>query len=358
MKYVVLARDIFQNAFRLLILVSLLILGYGIYGAAFAYTFAIIGAPFVAFFYLNKIFPFWREKSVFTRKELLSFSWPLMFAGMLGLVMGWIDTLMLGYFLTAKDVGIYRASLATARLLVVVPASFSSIFFPLITELYSKGQIEELKDTNYAVTKWIFMIVFPLVLLMILFSKQILYILYGSAYIAGKLSLCILSLGYLVISIFDPTNQIIKTVGKTKLIMSNTGVGAVLNVILNFLLIPAYGINGAAIATTISLLTVRTLTFAEVYAITRIQPVKLNYAKVIFSSFISLTFVYAITKFLKVENVTYILVLMFMLYIGIYFILLLVSRTFEEGDVVIMKAIETKTGLKSKYMRNIIGRFL
>ena len=358
MKYVVLARDIFQNAFRLLILVSLLILGYGIYGAAFAYTFAIIGAPFVAFFYLNKIFPFWREKAVFIRKELLSFSWPLMFAGMLGLVMGWIDTLMLGYFLTAKDVGIYRASLATARLLVVVPASFSSIFFPLITELYSKGQIEELKGTNYAVTKWIFMIVFPLVLLMILFSKQILYILYGSAYIAGKLSLCILSLGYLVISIFDPTNQIIKTVGKTKLIMSNTGVGAVLNVILNFLLIPAYGINGAAIATTISLLTVRTLTFAEVYAITRIQPVKLNYAKVIFSSFISLTFVYAITKFFKVENVTYVLVLMLILYIGIYFILLLVLRTFEEGDVVIMKAIEARSGVKSKWIRNLIGRFI
>jgi len=129
-------------------------------------------------------------------------------------------------------------------------------------------------------------------------------------------------------------------------------------VVLNFLLIPAYGINGAAIATTISLLTVRTLTFAEVYAITRIQPMRLNYAKVIFSSFISLTFVYAITKFLKVENVIYVLVLMFMLYIGIYFILLLVLRTFEEGDVVIMKAIETKTGLKSKYMRNIIGRFL
>ena len=128
--------------------------------------------------------------------------------------------------------------------------------------------------------------------------------------------------------------------------------------ILNFLLIPAYGINGAAIATTISLLTVRTLTFAEVYAITRIQPVKLNYAKVIFSSFISLTFVYAVTKFLKVENVIYVLVLMFMLYIGIYFILLLVSRTFEEGDVVIMKAIEARSGIKSEWIRNLIGRFI
>ncbi len=214
MKYVVLVRDIFQNIFRLLILVSVLILGWGIYGAAFAYTFAIICAPFVAFFYLNKIFPFWEKKTVLTKRELLSYSWPLMFAGMLGLVMGWIDTLMLGYFLTAKDVGIYRASLATARLLKIVPSSFISIFFPVVTELYSKGMHEEIKDTNYAVTKWIFMIVLPLVMLMVLFSDDVLNILYGSAYIRGAYAFCILTLSYFFISIMFPTGQIIKTVGE------------------------------------------------------------------------------------------------------------------------------------------------
>jgi len=356
MKYVVLARDIFQNAFRLLILVSLLILGYGIYGAAFAYTFAIIGAPFIAFFYLNKIFPFWREKAFFERKEILSFSWPLMFAGLLGLVMGWIDTLMLGYFLTTKDVGIYRASLSTASLLQIVPTSFTSIFFPVVTELYSKRMHEEVKNINYAVTKWIFMIVLPLAMIMVLFSDGILNILYGSAYITGAHAFCILTLSYFFISIMFPTGQIIKTVGKTKLIMLNTSVGALLDAILNYLLIPRYGIEGAALATGISVLTVSLLSFIQIFKITHIQPVRINYAKIFTASFISLSLVHLLTR--KIKTSIYVLIAIFVLYISIYFLLLLIMRTFEREDVIVMRTIEARTGIKSEWIRNVIGRFL
>ncbi|RKY40506.1 MAG: hypothetical protein DRP85_08455 [Candidatus Makaraimicrobium thalassicum] len=106
MKYVVYVRDIFQNGIRLFLLIVLLSLGYGVYGAAFAYTSTVIAVPFVALYYLNKIFPIFSKtiKCIYVRKELFSFSWPLMFAGMVGLVMGWIDTLMIGYFSTSYAV--------------------------------------------------------------------------------------------------------------------------------------------------------------------------------------------------------------------------------------------------------------
>jgi len=360
MKYVVYGRDLFQNGSRLFLLILLLLLGYGVYGAAFAYTFAIIGAAFVSLYYLSKVFPIFSKeiKSISMEKELFHFSWPLMFAGIFGLVMGWIDTLMLGYFLTATDVGIYRASLSTATLLMIVPGSFGTIFFPVITEIYSKGKMQELEDIDSTVTKWIFMLVFPLVALMILFSKHILNILYGSEYVIGAISLCILGLGYLLISTVYLTNQLIQTIGRTKLIMTNVGVGAVIDIILNSYLIPLYGINGAAIATALSLLAVNVLAFGEVYWITRIQPVKLNYAKIVFSSLISVILVYSITKsFFKIVPI-YVLIAMFVAYIGIYFILILVSRTFEKDDVVIMKAIEKRTGIQSEWIRNVIGKFL
>lgn len=360
MKYMVYVRDLFQNSSRLFLLVVVLLLGYGVLGAAFAYTFAIVATPLVAFYYLNKIFPVFSKniKPISIKRELFFFSWPLMFAGMLGLIMGWIDTLMIGYFLTAADVGIYRVSLSTAGLLVIVPSSFASIFFPVITELYSKREMNELKHINYAVTKWIFMIVLPLVLLMMLFSKQVLYILYGAEYISGAMVLCILGFGYLIISVFSPTNQLIQTIGRTKLIMVNTSVGAALDVILNFWLIPIYGIGGAAVATGISLLTVNALAFTEVLLITRIQPIKLNYVKVVFASFAAIFVVYMITRNLFEITPILLLIFMFMLYMGFYFILLLILRTFEKEDVMIMKAIEKKTGIQSEWIRNVIGRFL
>ena len=360
MKYLVYVRDLFPNSIRLCLLIILLLLGYDVYGVAFAYAFAIVATSFIALVYLIRIFPVLRKKTKFVsmKKELISFSWPLMFAGMLGLVMGWIDTLMVGYFLTAADVGIYRASLSTAGLLMIVPSSFGVIFFPVITELYSQGKKKELANINAVVTKWILMIVLPLVILMILFSKQVLYILYGAEYIAGSLVLCILGFGYLIISVFRPTNQLISVTGRTKLIMINTSVGAVFNIILNICLIPTYGIVGASVATAFSLLVVNTLAFIEVGMTTGIQPMRLNYVKILFASIISAGFVYEITRSFFTTIPTSILIVMFLLYMSFYFIFLLITRTFEKEDIMIMKAIERKTGVRSNWIRSAIGKFL
>lgn len=359
LKYMVYIRDIFQNSVRLFFILILLLLGYGIYGVAIVYTFTIITLPFASLFYLNKIFPVFSKKikSISMKKELFSYSWPLMFAGILGLVMGWIDTLMLGYLLEAKDVGIYRASMTTASLVLIIPSSFASIFFPVITEFYSRGEKKEFENINAVVTKWILMIVLPLVLLMIIFSKQILYILYGVEYMAGAFVLSILGIAYFITAIFSPTNQLIPVIGRTKLIMINTSIGALLNVLLNFLLIPIYAINGAAIATTISLLVVNALAFLEVRAITNIKPIRLNYLRIFFASIIATIIVYVITiLFFKVIPIS-ILFSMFLLYMCSYFSLLLLIKAFEKEDIVIMKAIEERSGMRLQCMRNLIARF-
>jgi O-antigen/teichoic acid export membrane protein len=218
--------------------------------------------------------------------------------------------------------------------------------------------MEELKNTDVAVTKWILMIGLALVLLLIFFSKQILYILYGIQYIPGFLALGILGFGYLIISVFSPTNQLLQVTGRTRLVMFNTGIGAVLNVILNFLLIPVYGINGAAIATAFSLIAVNALAFAEVYMNTGIQPLKLSHANILFAAILSMAFIYiAIKSFFENIPIPF-LIIMFLLYMGLYFVLLLIMRTFEKEDVVIMKAIEGRSGVKLQWVRNLIGRFL
>ena len=153
-----------------------------------------------------------------------------------------------------------------------------------------------------------------------------------------------------------PTGQIIKTVGRTKLIMLNTSVGAFLDAILNYLLIPRYGIEGAALATGISVLSVSLLSFAEVFKITHIQPVRINYAKIFTASLISLSLIYLLTR--QIKTSIYILIAMFVLYISIYALLLLIMRTFEREDVIVMKAIEARTGIKSEWIRNVIGKFI
>ncbi|MCK4732468.1 MAG: oligosaccharide flippase family protein, partial [Methanophagales archaeon] len=112
-RYKVYVNDLFQNTFKLVAIISLLLLGFGVLGAAWGWVLAIILTPFLAFYFLEKkLFPVFHSKikSIPVEKELFSFSWPLIFVSAAGLIIGWTDTLMLGYFSTASDVGIYNVA--------------------------------------------------------------------------------------------------------------------------------------------------------------------------------------------------------------------------------------------------------
>jgi O-antigen/teichoic acid export membrane protein len=119
-------------------------LGFGVLGAAWGWVIAIIAMSFLAFYFLEKkVFPIFKTKvkAVSVDKELFSFSLPLLFAGIAGLVMGWTDTLMLGYFSSSADVGIYNAALPTAQLIRAIPGALGVIFFPVVSELYARNRI-------------------------------------------------------------------------------------------------------------------------------------------------------------------------------------------------------------------------
>lgn len=126
---------------------------------------------------------------------------------------------MLGYFCTASDVGIYDAAMSTARLLAIVGGSFGIIFGPVITELYARNNLEDLRDIYSAVTKWILSITIPAFLLMALFSKFVIKFMFGDEFIAGATALSILAFAFLITSVMRPTDRILEVIGRTKIIM-------------------------------------------------------------------------------------------------------------------------------------------
>ena len=360
MKYVVYVRDIFQNLFKLGAIVILLVLGFGVLGVAWGWSLSIVLMPFLAFYFLEKkVFPILKTKikAIPVEKELFSFSWPLIFTATAGLVMGWVDTIMLGYFLTAPVVGIYNAALPTARLLKVALGSFGVIFMPVVSELYARNKIEDLKNTYSSVTKWIVSIVLPGFLLMAFFSKSIIRIMFGGEYIEGCVALTILAFGFFVYCVLGPTTSVLQTYGKTKIIMICYFVAASANFALNLLLIPKYGINGAATATAFSFVLMGVLNLLFIYRIGKMQPFRLSHFKSVFASITAILVIYTLTKYLTVVSL-FVLVSMFFVFWGLYFFLLLLFKSFEEEDLMIMRAIDEKLGTKTSWMRKVLRRFL
>lgn len=360
-EYEVYAKYIFESAARILLTVILVYWGYSLVGATVAYAIAIFCTSLLSLFFLErKLFPIFktRVKAIPLRRELFSYSYPLMIAGILSMVLAWTDTLMIGYYLTVSEVGIYRVAVSTAILMQVVPGAFQILFMPVMTELYAKEKMIEIENVYKIVTKWIFFANFPVFLLMVIFSKQILRVLFGEEYIGGALALSILVFGYFSYSVFHTSGPMLNMVKKTKLVLIISIFSTASNVVLNYYLIPIYGISGGAMATGFAFLFSGLLMYTFVYYFIKMQPLTFMHLKSLISGVVSMSVIYGITRMLFGTPPTYALFLMFPLFSFLYVMLLITLKGFEEEDIVIIKAIQTKTRIDFTRINNILRKYV
>jgi O-antigen/teichoic acid export membrane protein len=200
MTYKVLVRRIIEPGIGLLLLLIFLLLGWQILGATLAFVIAIAMGTIFAFLFMRKVIPYVTQTAphpIFETKKIISFSWPLFFVGFLDLINNYINTLMLGYFKTSTEVGIYGATWRTAFIIPIILESFNSIFAPVISDLFNRKEKKKLEDLFKTVARWIFTVSLPVTILMIFFSREILS-LWGPEYTLGAASLIIISLAQLI----------------------------------------------------------------------------------------------------------------------------------------------------------------
>lgn len=184
-------------------------------------------------------------------KTLLKQAWPLILSGIVIMMYMRLDQIMIGEIIGDKEVGLYSVSTRFTELWYFIPSVFATSFFPKLIEKYN------LDLKNYSLVclkllKLMFIISFSISIFFTLFAGFIIQFLYGDDYALSVFSLKIsIWTGVFVFwGVVAGNMLVIENLNKHNLIKSIQGL--VLNIFLNFLLIPRYGINGAAIATLIS----------------------------------------------------------------------------------------------------------
>ena len=184
--------------------------------------------------------------------EILKVSIPLMFAQSVQFIMAWTDKLMLGNMMGSEEVGIYFTAFKLSMFASIALMAINSIASPKFAELYGKKDFDGLKKVAHQSSKMIFLATLPLVLLFFAFPEFLLG-LFGEEFKVGVKAFVFLSFGKLISSFSGSVGNILQMTGKQVIFMNVLFVGAIVNVILNFFLIPKFGINGAALASMISL---------------------------------------------------------------------------------------------------------
>ncbi len=358
-KYNVYLQNIMLNASKLAFIVLFGLLGYGLLGMSWAWVLSSIATFLVALYFIERTFPIIRTsiKSIPLKGELLVYSLPLLFSTFMTFIIRHIDTIMLGYFRSPAEVGIYNAALPTAQLLTIVPSALTALFLPTITGLYVHKKGTELKRVYKTVTKWIFYINFPIFLLLVLFSRQVMNVMFGPEYVSGYVSLVLLSAGLMVIRSV-PAMQMLQMLKKTRVIMYITVFNVSVNVIMNYLLIPPLGATGAAIATMTTYIISFSLFFAFACRSTGIIPVSSGTLKSMFVGLVSICVVYLLARAFLTAFPAHVMAMLFLAFALLYLLLLLLVKGFDRSDIEIIKTIEEKSGMRVEFLRRILKKFL
>ena len=185
-------------------------------------------------------------------KTLFTYSAPLMLVSILQTFMHWMDILMLGYFTDVTVVGLYHPAARTAGLLQALLLSFISIYAPMLSQLHGKDNFGEMSRLYKLVSRWLITFSVPISLVFIIYSKKVM-LLFGSDYIDSASVLVLLTFATFIQTALGAAGPILSMSGYTRLVFWNSLGAFLLNLVLNIILIPRFGIMGAAWATLISI---------------------------------------------------------------------------------------------------------
>ncbi len=292
------------------------------------------------------------------RNDLLRFSFPLLGAAAMVMVLNWTDSLMLGRYATADEVGIYSVSVSLARLLTFALGAVGFVYMPIASEMHAKKQNMELKRTFQVLTKWVFAITLPLFFVLFIFPEMTITFLFGERYIVSSASLRVLSLGFMSSVFVGACNVLLIIMGRSKALMNISVIGAVLNIVLNYIFIKrlGFGVLGAASATTISYFVINLLNAWVLFRESRVHPITTSYLRPIAGTAVIGLVVYVIAKSLPLEF--WMLPIYLVGFIVSYILMLILTRSVGKEDIAILDAISKRTGMPVDLFKRLIGRFM
>jgi len=192
-----------------------------------------------------------KETPVLRFKEILNFSLPMSFSSSINILMRKADTFIIGLFRPSADVGLYNIANRVIFFAEVPFFALRHVFQPLVISLQEKGLNKELGRLLKKTTLLALSITLPLFSLMVFFPNQVLLV-FGNEYTAGFLCLSILSGAHLMNASTILPSAVIYMSGRPQLALINTSTSFIVSMVMNLILVPVYGIIGAALSATIS----------------------------------------------------------------------------------------------------------
>ena len=280
-------------------------------------------------------------KSALTKIELDTNLWkfliieavPLAISSIFLLIAFKIDTILLTWINGATAAGLYNAAYGLMTALMFVPFAYVSAIFPLLSRLNVSSK-ELLKYSYEKSFKYLIILGLPIAVGTTLLASPIILLIYKSGFSQSIAALQILIWAIPIIFVNYILGTAINSINKQRETVKTTLIAMLLNIVLNYLLLPTYGLIAACYVTVLTELTC----FILWYYIMTINGYKFNILKILYKPLIA-SLVMGLVIILLHANVFIVIIIATIVYFGVLYLL----KTFTEDDISLIKRIVGRT---------------
>jgi stage V sporulation protein B len=249
------AQIIMRSVLMAAFIITLVWLGYGVEGTVWGLVLSIVGTSLWGLYLARKFYRLAATNFLKNARKMIWFGTQVFSANTVNLLTTHTDNLMIGFFLTATDVGYYSVAVSMCLLFSIIPLSVQRNTYPMTARYWAQNDMSSLQEMFDKSLKYTACILFPLGLLFTFFAREIATAVFGQEYIYSVAPFLILLVARVLRgSTINPVGSSFSGIGRPDIGLKVDTFSLVLNVPLNWIMIPRWGISGAAIATTISLL--------------------------------------------------------------------------------------------------------
>ncbi|HSL46397.1 MAG TPA: flippase [Anaerolineales bacterium] len=318
MQYPVIAKFVVQPIVKVVLIGIVAIWGLQVSHAVIIFGVGELVAALMLFYYLNELFSLRQPISTAQRnlREMMVYAVPDWLSSLLTTFRVNIQVLLVGSLGSITGAGVFAVANQLNRIGHDFYTSINTSATPYIAELHETGKNTQLEQMYQTTTKWSLIINLPFFLVFVLFPTQFLSI-FGESFVGGATALIILAWANLVDVGTGMCGTILSMTGYTRLKLVNNIISVALSIGLNVVLIPRFGVVGAAISALVMFILLNTIRILQVYYLLRLVPYNRSILKPILAGLVTFVTIFTLNQWIPAGMnpllvVTYVLVLVTM----------------------------------------------
>jgi O-antigen/teichoic acid export membrane protein len=290
MDHAAFAENVVQSVIRVVLLAVLALIGLDVFTAVLVFGISDVASSVTLFVLLNRQFSLRRPVRRNVRRDVrdvFSFAIPLWLSGLLNQFRKNIETVALGALAAVADVGVYSI---VVKINLVSHIAYRSIVVsvkPVLAALFDEQDHDALGRLYTAATRWTLAMNVPFFLISVLYAEPILLV-FGETFAAGASALVVLAIGELIVAGTGICGSIIDMAGHTRLKLINTVVWIALLLASTALLVPRWGVLGAATSSLIATGTINVVRLVQVWVVERLMPYRDGFWKTVLAATVAL----------------------------------------------------------------------